>query len=167
MIKTTGPVVPEMDKSLDSWISNIQFILRFPVKILTVIGLLVAGTFAETVPRKSIEILDTSIGTLVLFVIPFLFARFLDWATGLLAAVVCLIVFARLQKADPEEGFLNSVSDEESETKLISNPKRWFVERVLGETPVAISSDRVRTYALEDENAHTTSSHGSSSSSNK
>jgi hypothetical protein len=87
-----------------------------------------------------------------------------DWPTGLLAAVVCLIVFARLQNQDMSEGFSDNVDDgKEQNTKLVSNPHRWFVERMLGEKPVAISSDRIITSAVQGNDMHASISPSSTS----
>jgi hypothetical protein len=141
----------EMDISLRAWIANSYEVLQWPGTILSIAGLLVAGTFAEIAPRKSLEFLDNTFGSFLFFIIPFLFAVFLDWPTGLLAAVVSLTVFARLKKEDSSEGFSDSVDDtNEKSTKIISNPHRWFIERMLGERPVAISSDRIITSAVQD-----------------
>jgi hypothetical protein len=63
-----------------------------------------------------------------------------------------------------EEGFLNGSDDTVQTTKLVSNPHRWFVEKVLGETPVAISSDRIQTKRMEDDDTRTSSSSSMSSS---
>jgi hypothetical protein len=97
-----------------------------------------------------------------LFIIPLLIAIFNDWPTGLLAAVVGIIVFALLRKNEPvvSEGFTTGYSDQT--TKLVSNPQRWFVEKVLGEMPVAISSDRIQTRRVDDNDTGTNSSSSSS-----
>jgi hypothetical protein len=140
---------------------------------MVVIGLLVAGAFAETAPRKTLGFLDNHIGHALFFVIPIFIAVVLDWATGLLAAVICLIIFARLQRSNDtdrdadggiNEGFASggNSNDTVQTTKLVSNPQRWFVEKVLGEMPVAISSDRIQTKRFED-NDHRTSSSSSMS----
>lgn len=153
------PVVEEMDMSLLAWITNTHTVLKWPGTILTVVLLLVTGTFAEIAPRKSLEFLDNSLGSCIFFIIPLICSVFLDWPTGLLAAVVSLIIFARLQKKDTSEGFLDTVDDtNEQNTKLISNPHRWFIERMLGERPVAISSDRIITSAVQDKDVHTSTS---------
>jgi len=141
----------EMDMSMTAWLANSYQVLQMPGTILSVAGLLVAGAFAEIAPRKSLEFLDNTFGSFLFFTMPFLFATFLDWPTGLLAAVVSLILFARLQKEDSSEGFSDSVDDNtEKNTKIISNPHRWFIERMLGERPLAISSDRIITSAVQD-----------------
>lgn len=168
--------VEEMDMSIVSWITNTHTVLKWPGTILTVLGLLVAGAFAGIAPRKSLEFLDNTIGSSLFFILPFVFATLLDWPTGLLAAVVSLVLFARLQKKDTSEGFSDSVNDtNEQNTKLVSNPHRWFIERMLGERPVAISSDRIITRAVQgNESRDTISPHAtgpasieSSSSSHK
>jgi len=148
---------PEMDFSMRSWLSNTYSVLHFPITILSVVGLLVAGTFAEMASRKSLEFLDNIIGTSLFFIVPFIFAISLDWATGLLAAVVSLIIFTRLQKHDSSEGFSDNGNVEQS-TKIISNPHRWFVEKILGESPVAISSDKIVSLSERDQNIRTSSS---------
>jgi len=147
--------VEEMDMSLLAWLTNTHSVLKWPGTILTVAALLVAGAFAEIAPRKSLEFLDNTLGSCLFFIFPLVCSVVLDWPTGLLAAVVSLIVFARLQKRDSSEGFSDTVDNKtEQNTKLISNPHRWFIERMLGERPVAISSDRIITSAVQDKDVH-------------
>jgi len=148
--------VEEMDLSLVSWLMNTHSVLHWPLTILSVVGLLVLGAFIEIAPRKSLEFLDNSFGRALFFLLPFAIAILIDWPTGLLAATVSLIIFARLQKQDTSEGFSDAVS--EKTTQFISNPHRWFIERVLGERPLAISSDRVSTSVIKDTDIHTSSS---------
>jgi hypothetical protein len=136
----------EIDFTLISWLTNIHSVLHSPLKILSVIGLLVLGSFVEIAPRKSIEFLDNTVGRSLFFILPFLISILIDWPTGLLAATVSLIIFARLQKQDASEGFSDVTEGSgNSSTQLISSPHRWFIERMLGESPIAISSDRVTT----------------------
>lgn len=156
---------PEIDTSLSAWIANIQYMLYFPATILTVIGLIVAGTFAEITPRESLKFLDNYLGMGVLFMIPFIVSRFLDWPTGLLAAVVTLIIFARLNVHEPTEGFRNAIRESDDDiqtTTIVGNSHRWFVEKILGETPVAISSDRIITTAVQDQNTRSSSTSATS-----
>ena len=161
------PTMPEMDTSLEAWIYNIRNVLHFPGTVLTVITLLVSGAFIESASRKSLEILDNVFGKILGFAVPIGLAYALDWQTGLLAAAVSLILFARLQRSDTEEGFLSgtgSVSDSVQSTKIVSNTHRWFVEKVLGEMPLAISSDRIQTKRYDDNDTRTSSSSSMSSS---
>ena len=143
----------EIDTSLTSWIANIHMIVKSPLTIISVIILLIAGSFAEIAPRKSLEFLDTHLGSILFFTVPLFISEFLDWPTGLLAAVIALIVMARLQKPDVSEGFMDDLV-----TELIPNPKRWFVEKVLGETPIAISLDRNTRSTSSDMDSRTSSS---------
>jgi len=155
----------EMDRSMWSWLLNISDVMKFPFTILAMAGLLVTGAFIEIAPRRSLEFLDNTVGSILFFTVPFIFMSYFDWSTGLLAAVVSLIVFTRLEKGDSDEGFSDkSDDDKEVSTKVISNPHRWFIERVLGEEPVAISSDRIITSAVQNQDNKSSSS---SSSHNK
>jgi len=157
--------IPEIDTSLEAWIYNIRTVLHFPGTVLTVAALLVSGTFIESASRKSLEILDNVFGRILGFVLPIVIAYALDWQTGLLAASVSLILFARLQKHDGGEGFLNGTSsDSVQSTKIVSNTHRWFIEKVLGERPIAISSDRIQTKRYDDDDARTSSSSAMTSS---
>lgn len=152
---------PEIDTSLESWIYNTRSILQEPLTIILVTSLLVTGTFAEICPRKSLDFLDSIVGKTVLFAIPLILALFIDWPTGLLAAVVSLIIFTKLTKPLVDEGFVDGTSENNNEvqtTSIISNTHRWFVEKVLGEVPVAISSDRILTSAVQDKDTRTSSS---------
>lgn len=157
--------VPEIDTSLAAWISNIKSVLHFPGTVLTVIVLIISGAFIESASRKSLELIDNVFGRILSFAVPVGIAYFLDWQTGLLAAVVSLILFARLQKDDIQEGYLNLTGpDSVQSTKIVSNTHRWFVEKVLGEMPLAISSDRIQTKRYDDDDARTSSSSSMSSS---
>ena len=150
--------IPKMDTSLEAWIYNIRSVLYFPSTIITVILLIVAGTFMERCPRGYLEYFDNMFGMSALFIVPLLMAVFNDWPTGLLAAVIGIIIFARLRKNEPvvSEGF--TAGDSVQTTKLVSSPQRWFVEKVLGEMPVAISSDRIQTKRTDDNDTRTSSS---------
>jgi len=166
-LPTSSPVkvqAPILDNSIQAWIHNIHSVLNFPGMILTVISLLLIGAFAETAPRKSLELLDSLLGKALLFIIPFIIAFAFDWPTGLLAASISLIVFSRLQRLDPdsdsdsdlEEGFFDGANTQN--TKIVSTTQRWFIEKVLGETPIAISSDRVVVKRYDDNDSRTSSS---------
>jgi hypothetical protein len=36
------------------------------------------------------------------------------------------------------------------DTRVISNPKKWYIERVLGENPFIIEEETVKTQAVQD-----------------
>lgn len=164
MVKANTP--PEIDMSIQSWLFNTQSVLQFPLTVIIVLSLIVTGTFVQIAPRKSLEFMDNIFGTIAFFTVPLILALSLDWATGLLAAVVSLIVFTRLKRADLDEGFVDSTEDiSASNTKIVSNPHRWFVEKILGEHPVAISSDHVVTRAVAGDNNRKSNGISSSSTS--
>lgn len=156
---------PEIDMSLSNWIYNTRSMLHFPFAVVTVALLLISGTFTETASRKSLEPLDSTLGHIVLFMLPLCIAYTIDWPTGVLAATVSLIVFAKLQGSDTEEGFADSFNSGNNDvtTKIISNSHRWFVEKILGESPLAISSDRIHTTAVQSENQRSSSNTGQTS----
>ena len=148
--------------SLKGWIFNTYTTIKSPMTVISVVLLLITGSFAQIAPRKSLEFLDTSLGLMLLFVSPLLVSCILDWPTGLLTAVISLIIIARLQRYDSAEGF--GSNDDGIMTELIPSPKRWFVEKILGETPIAISSDRISSSEMKDIDTRTSSSSTMSSS---
>jgi hypothetical protein len=150
--------VEDMDMSVVSWLRDTYTVLHWPLTILSVAGLLILGSFVEIAPRKSLEFLDNTLGRSVFFILPFLIALLIDWPTGVLAATVSLIIFARLQKEDTSEGFSDVTDTTDSSTKIISSSHRWFIERILGESPIAISSDRVNTSKPKDSGVRSSSS---------
>jgi hypothetical protein len=151
--------IGEIDRSMWSWLLNISDVMKFPFTVLAMAGLLVTGAFIEIAPRRSLEFLDNTFGSILFFTVPFIFMSYFDWSTGLLAAVVSLIVFTRLEKGDSDEGFSDkSDDDKEVSTKVVSNPHRWFIEKILGEEPVAISSDRIITSAVQNQDNKSSSS---------
>jgi hypothetical protein len=157
---------PIQDPSLLTWMDNAHFVLVKPATLLTVIGLMVVGTFVEICPRKDLLFSSNVVGSTFFFVFPLVLTLLLDWSTGLLAAAVVLIIFARINTEDQEEGFdVNQpVTDTVNTTKIISTTNRWFVEKVLGERPVAISADKVITGAVSDSDNRTNSGGAMSSS---
>ena len=158
-----------MDTSLEAWIYNIRSILHIPSTIFLIIGLLILGTFIENIPRKVLQYLNNVFGMILLFIFPLIVSLFISWPAGLLATCISLIVFARIQKMEvtdieDQEGFLSGSNDNLHTTKIISNSHRWFVEQLLGETPLAISSDHIQTKRTEDNDNRTSSSSSMSSS---
>jgi hypothetical protein len=150
--------IDDIDMSLFSWITNTHSVLHWPLTVLSVAGLVILGSFIEIAPRKSLDFLDNILGRSLFFIFPFLITILTDWSTGLLSAVVSLIIFARLQKQDSSEGFSDTSDGMDNSTKIISNSHRWFIERVLGESPLAISSDRITTSASKGSDIRSSSS---------
>ena len=148
----------DIDMSLFSWVTNTHSVLHWPLTVLSVAGLVILGSFIEIAPRKSLDFLDNILGRSLFFIFPFLIAILTDWSTGLLAGVVSLIIFARLQKQESSEGFADTSDGTDNSTKIISSSHRWFIERVLGESPLAISSDRITTSASKGSDVRSSSS---------
>ena len=70
----------------------------------------------------------------------------LGWVYGLLTAMAFLLILNGAPRLDtPVEAFDGGGSV--SEKKIIG--KKWFVERVLGENPKKIATDKVFTTAVE------------------
>ena len=144
--------------SLEEWLTNTHSTLIFPMKVLTVFGMIIVGAFIETAPRKSLNFLDSYIGVSFLYAIPFFFLHMVDWPTGLLAATISVLIYARLHKQESsDEGFTGS-----SETTIVSDPNRWFVEKVLGEIPLGTVNKNVKSLVYKNDDQRTNSSNSMS-----
>lgn len=148
----------EVIYTLQDWMSNTHVTLLFPLKILTVFGMILLGAFIKTAPRKSLEFLDSYFSISILFTLPFFFVYMIDWPTGLLAATIVVIIYARIHNhEEEEEGFTGT-----SETTIVSDPKRWFVEKTLGETPLGTVSKEVQQLKYKNDDQKTNSSNSMS-----
>jgi hypothetical protein len=123
------------DANLSTWLSDTHRVLHWPLTVLSVFGLLILGSFIEITSRDSIEFLDNRFGKTLLFILPFVMALLTDWATGLLAVTIVMILYARLEIQDSKEGF--------SDSEKTSPPKKWFSEKILGDTPQVISGGQL------------------------
>jgi len=144
--------------SLEEWMTNAHSTLLFPMKILTVFAMILLGAFIGTAPRKSLEFLDSYVSLSLLYAVPFAFVYYFDWPTGLLVATIVVTLYARLNKQEEEEeGFTGT-----SETMIVSDPTRWFVEKALGETPLGTVSKEVDQVKYKNNDPKTNSSNSMS-----
>ena len=158
MASPRGKGDKEILYTLQDWMTNTHGTLLFPLKVLTVFGMILLGAFIKTAPRKSLEFLDSYFSLAILFTLPFLSVYLVDWPTGLLAATIVVIIYARLYTQEhEEEGFTGS-----SETTIVSDPKRWFVEKALGETPLGTVNKEVSQLKYKHDDQKTNSSNSMS-----
>jgi hypothetical protein len=71
----------------------------------------------------------------------------LGWVYGLLTAITFLLIINGASRIDTSRLEAFDGGGTVSEKKTIG--KKWFVERVLGENPTKIATDRVTTTAVE------------------
>lgn len=97
---------------------------------------------------------DSFLGRILGLLLVYGASEYLGWIYGLLTAVAFVMIMdasregftaAQPTKEQTREGFDGGGSV--TEKKRVG--KRWFVERILGEHPTTISTDRVQTAAIQ------------------
>lgn len=132
-----------------------------PIDFYILAGLVIAITFVKQIPAPLRSQAGTFLGRLFLFSLTVAIGQFYSWTNGLLMAILSLLLLSLSPRTT--EGFQPMAM---MSLKLIENNKKWFVERVLKENPVAIEEDRVKTQAIQD-NSNSSRSTASQGTSNK
>ena len=105
----------------------------FGIKLLIFLVLTSLIVFSGHVAPAFRQHLDTVYGRLVAVILALLLTDFGGWPMGLLAVMAILI----LMPITVNEGFIAE------NVKKTTDNNRWFIERVMGEKPSEIDSDRV------------------------
>jgi hypothetical protein len=113
-------------------------------EVLFVILLVLGIVFPGSIPVDIRKQLTTIPGRVLLFAALVALLMYTNWVNGLLFAVFIAVV---LSIPTEKENFMN-----EYNVKIVSNNKKWFVEKLLEENPIAIEEDRVETSAVQDDN---------------
>ena len=119
------------------------------VELLGGILLILGIVFPSNIPIQFRKQASTLLGRLLLFVILVVILVYGRWVYGVLFAVFIAIL---LSTRSPKEGFTSEFT-----FNMVNDKKKWWVEQVLNENPVAIQDDKVSTNAIQD-NGETTSS---------
>jgi hypothetical protein len=101
--------------------------------------------YSSVIPSEYRNFADTILGRLLGVIIVYGVIQTLGWVYGLLTAMAFLILVFGSSRLESVEGFDGGGTI--NEKKIIG--KRWFVEKVLGENPKKIETDKVQTSAVE------------------
>jgi hypothetical protein len=112
----------------------------FGAQMLVGIALLILIVFPGTVSPAIKMKLDTMLGRLVAVGIVLLLTHFGGWMLGSLGAVAVLI----LLPASMREGFIG----DKLQVIPTERRQRWFIEKVMHESPQEIETDGVETQAI-------------------
>ncbi len=120
-----------------------------PYKLIigTIIVLIVV--YSDAIPQEYSDFTDSLIGRILGIAIIYGAIQTLGWVYGILSALAFLMIIQGSKRLEYIEGFNGGGSI--NEKKIIG--KRWFVEKVLGEKPKKIETDKVATSAIEGLNS--------------
>lgn len=129
---------------------SIELLLESPLKLVYGVLLILMIVYSSLVPDRVRIFADSILGRIMGIVWIYLTVESLGWLFGLFAALAFLLILY-LSPHSPfssVEGFYGSRSSGVIEKERIG--KRWFVERLLGENPVSISTEKVTTLPVQD-----------------
>ena len=142
-----------------------------PIKLIYGAALIILIVYSSMIPIEYRTFADSLLGRVFGIATVYGVIETLGWVYGLLTALAFLLILNGAPRyGNPMmEGFLST--DKKKETFMppyqpseegftaggavtaknaITHNRRWFVEEVLGECPIAIESDRVTTQAVQD-----------------
>jgi hypothetical protein len=116
-----------------------------PYKLIYGFLMVLVIIYSSVIPSEYRNFADTILGRLLGIIIVYGVIQSLGWVYGLLTAMAFLIVVFGSSRLESVEAFEGGGTI--NEKKIIG--KRWFVEKVLGEKPKRIETDKVQTSAIE------------------
>jgi hypothetical protein len=131
-------------------VSSIQLLIAnidSPIKLLYGLSLILLIVYSSVIPSIYRKFANSLLGRVFGIGLIYGVTESLGWVYGLLTGMAFLLLL--LNSSDPisNEGFYSG-GGTVTEKKRIG--KRWFVEKVLGETPFKIATDKVTTSAIQD-----------------
>jgi c-di-AMP phosphodiesterase-like protein len=115
----------------------------YPLEMYVMLVQIMAIVYVRLIPSYIAYQASTVLGRLFLFLVTLTVANLYSWVTALLMAVFSVLLLAVAPRT--KEGFASNI-----DIKLIDQKKKWFIEQALGENPVGIEEDKVRTQAIQD-----------------
>jgi hypothetical protein len=128
--------------SVNQFIANMDS----PAKLIYGAALILLIVYSSTIPTEYRIFADSLLGRVFGIAIVYGVVQTLGWVYGLLTAIAFLLIINGAPLNNTlSEGFDGGGTV--SEKKTIG--RKWFVERILGENPKKIATDRVTTTAVE------------------
>jgi hypothetical protein len=119
--------------------------LDSPSKLIYGTLIVLTIVYSSEIPKSYRTFADSLLGRLFGVIIVYGVMETMGWVYGLLTAMAFLLLLTTAPRINLE-GFDGGGSI--SEKKAVG--KRWFVEKVLGEHPSKIATDKVTTHAITD-----------------
>ena len=138
----------QLSSQMGGMVNSFQVLLMnldSPAKLIYGTLLILIIVYSPIIPGEYRTFADSLLGRIFGVAIVYGVVESLGWVYGLLTALAFLLVQNGAPRAQSLEGFDGGGTV--SEKKIVG--RRWFVERVLGEEPKKIATDKVYTTAVE------------------
>jgi hypothetical protein len=121
--------------------------LEFYFGVVIVLGIIYVGQIPDRITFQA----NTLLGRLFLFAFTVLVADMYSWVYALLMAVFTVLVIS-VSPRTVSEAFqmMSKEGMSDMDVKLVTQKKRWWVERVLRENPLGIEEEKVTTSPIQD-----------------
>lgn len=141
-----------------------------PLNMYLGIALVLAISYVGKIPDSTLRFLDSFLGRAVLFTGTLFVASLYSWVYAVLLGIFAVLVLSMAPRssiekfqdarAEADDGVGGvAILDKDVDVKLVSQKKRWWIEEVMGENPIGIEEEKVRTSAIQD-NTNSSSSAG-------
>lgn len=123
-------------------------LLESPLKLVYGVSLILLIVYSSLVPDTVKIFADTLLGRILGILWVYLSVESLGWIFGLFTglAFLTIIYLSPHSPFSSTEGFQGASGVVEKERI----GRRWFVEKVLGENPISISTEKVTTLPVQD-----------------
>ena len=160
-----NPPVPIMKGGAKEHILDLLKKYAQPMNIYIGILLVLAITYVKQIPDSITFRVNTSIGRFLLFWLTVVIADTYSWVYALLMALFAVLIIA-VSPRTLSEGFQLRTEgvndDEDSDISLVTDDNKWFIEKVLNETPLGTTDGKVKTSAIQDNSNSSNSTSNSS-----
>ena len=132
-------------------VSSFQVLLMnmdSPIKLIYGFILILIIVYSPLIPTEYRIFADSILGKIFGIAIVYGVVESLGWVYGLLTALAFLLILNGAPRTDTSGLEAFDGGGTVTEKKIVG--KRWFVEKVLGEHPKKIATDKVTTSAIED-----------------
>lgn len=151
MNQSPKPVIPQIPlqqqggviNSINLFMNNMDS----PATLVYGALLILLIVYSSAIPSEYRTFADSLLGRVLGVAIVYGVVETLGWVYGLLTAIAFLLIINGATRIDTSMLEAFDGGGTVSEKKTIG--KKWFVERVLGENPTKIATDRVTTTAVE------------------
>lgn len=139
---TTPPI---MTGGANAYLSDMFKRHSEPINIYVIAILIFTITFVKQVPVDYRRYAESFLGRCVLFGLTIAVGTYYSWVNGLLMVIITLLLLSLSPRQ--REGFQSAF---DSNIKIVTGKKHWWVETMFHENPVGIEEDTVKTSAIQD-----------------
>ncbi len=153
---TARPFVPQPPPQVGGVRNTVLDEIQLMSGYFVLIGLVLLSVYVSRVPKSTLHLFSKPLFQVLGLTAVVLITSVYGWVHGILAALAfALLVSRSLRRVG--EGMTdyipldaNLMIIEDSDSIIVPENHRWFLEKIMGETPVLIREKEVNTSAVQD-----------------